>query len=178
MPSRIVDTTSFGGSADPQLSSPFFTLLPAEIRNLIYLEYWNLASTRQHIVKNQSLNEEDDGSFTQQFAHVPCSIAPGDEDIRFDRFSASEPMSPEKNAWNRRLKSEWCLHWPCEEQGRHVFKPTRTLPGQMSTPPGGGAEGKEPESSSDATASEDIETTPQVSTKAGLMDVLTTCKRM
>lgn len=126
MARRIVDTASFDRSADPQLSSPFFALLPAEIRNLIYTEFWHLGPSRQHIV----LERLDDKVFNprppprdappvERWAHTPCVMADpaaGDQDVRFGRFLATGPGSPARDVWGKRLKSDWCLHWACEER--------------------------------------------------------------
>ncbi|KAK4153011.1 hypothetical protein C8A00DRAFT_44017 [Chaetomidium leptoderma] len=116
MASRTPDTASFGRSADPQLSSLFFTL-PAEIRNLIYQELWHLCSSRQHIVIDKGTTEDQElGLSPGQWTHVPCLADPRAEDSRFDQFSASDPSSPEKSIWGERLLSE-CFettkeNWP------------------------------------------------------------------
>lgn len=169
MPGRTVDTAAFGRSADPQLSSPFFTVLPAEIRNLIYLQVWKLGSPRLHVVKI----EAPDG-FTEQWGHVPCRIELDAEDIRFDQLYASDPTSPARKVWGNRLKSEWCLHWPCEELGHDMFEHARRM-ARQSRSTGECHEGVEakPESHS---AQEPIN--DQLPARAGFLDVLTTCKRM
>jgi hypothetical protein len=159
MPSRLVDTATFGHSADPQLSSPFFTILPAEIRNLIYLEVWNLIAPQLHVVKNEIPDEQAAEGFTEQWGHVPCCIEPGAEDIRFDQLGASEPASSARKVWGKRLKSEWCLHWPCEERGQDMFEHAGRMP--------------DPESHSAQEA-----TNGQSPAKSGFLDILTVCKRM
>ncbi|KAK4159839.1 hypothetical protein QBC43DRAFT_221082 [Cladorrhinum sp. PSN259] len=91
-------------TASSQSKSPFFTVLPREIRDLIYLELWNSSSRRQHIT-------------TQKITwhHVPCRTDPAAEDVRFDSFRQSRSGSLEEAVWLIRLRSEWCLHWACEE---------------------------------------------------------------
>ncbi|KAJ4289433.1 hypothetical protein N0V88_006913 [Collariella sp. IMI 366227] len=101
-------------------SLPFFALLPAEIRNLIYLEYRKLSPTRQHIVLTETEPSPDSKSSdlapSQVWSHIPCITDPRAEDVRLQRYGSTETPRHEKKAWDRRLKSQWCLHWACEEQ--------------------------------------------------------------
>ena len=178
MARRIVDTASFDRSADPQLSSPFFALLPAEIRNLIYLEFWNLCSTRQHVVKNQIPDEENAEGFNE-WSHVPCLIDPRAEDTRFDEYATSAPASPERNLWGKRLKSEWCLHWACEEQIHHASKTAIGMGREMLRALGEANEDVAAASGSQFAEKQAAhEGTGSQSTKTGLLSLATTCKRM
>jgi hypothetical protein len=93
---------------NPQLDSPFFTVLPAEIRNQIYAEVFQL--TRLHILPVPSF------SFRDKWIFRPCLITPDAPDIRSEQYEKHHTAkTPERGLWVRRLKSEWCLHWPCEE---------------------------------------------------------------
>ncbi|KAK4240526.1 hypothetical protein C8A03DRAFT_31344 [Achaetomium macrosporum] len=143
MASQPIDTKSFHLTADPQLSSPFFSLLPAEIRNLIYVEFWHLSSSRQHIIFGPY-----DPPVVPEWSHLPCITDPCAEDIRMAKYAA-ENDSGARTVWGARLKSEWCLHWACEEEGkdRHVAAAGRA--GSIRS-----------------------------STRTGFLDVLRTCKRM
>ncbi|KAL2130022.1 hypothetical protein VTI74DRAFT_6993 [Chaetomium olivicolor] len=133
MASKPIDTSLFHLSASPQLSSPFFALLPAEIRNLIYVEYRKLCSSRQHIVLREdnsqqqqqqpdpaaevsSSSGEPSATPPKVWSHIPCIADPRAEDVRLQKYGSTGLAWPEKKAWGRRLKSDWCLHWACEEQ--------------------------------------------------------------
>ncbi|KAK0750906.1 hypothetical protein B0T18DRAFT_443528 [Schizothecium vesticola] len=102
------------GPASDQAASPFFTRLPYEIRQQIYLECWRASGLpsscsdgrlRQHIVMRE------DGHFT----HTPCITNPHDRDARYAGFRNAPLASLERATWLQRLKTEWCLHWACEE---------------------------------------------------------------
>ncbi|KAL2190109.1 hypothetical protein L209DRAFT_158068 [Thermothelomyces heterothallicus CBS 203.75] len=129
----MIDSSSFHRSADPQSSSPFFTVLPAEIRDLVYIEFWKFSSARLHIVKReirQEISAEQDAeSIRVEWLHVPCIIEPRAEETRWGEVSG------------KKSKSEWCMHWPCEEQSpsvkriRHgesdgIASASRPIPGQ------------------------------------------------
>jgi hypothetical protein len=173
MASRIIDTASVGRSMNPQLSSPFFTLLPAEVRNLIYAEFWKLCSARQHIVVKRVDDEDHHGNslVVEEWSHVPCIADPGAEDPRFDRFGDSEPGSLERTVWGFRLKSEWCLHWPCEEQRWDAWRLARKMHSQTSRSRIEDSPLAEP-------LDEGQETDWQTLPKTGYLDLLTACKRM
>lgn len=174
MSGETVDTATFGHSADPQLSSLFFTLLPAEIRNLIYHECWKNASTRQHIFTRESSDGEGGD---KEWVHVPCLIAPDAEDVRFARFRDTRPVSDENMLWGKRLRSEWCLHWSCEEQveeyARHENKVQQVLLRRTGARENNGNHESEPRSHP---AQEERVHSPLP--KSGFLDILRTCKRM
>ncbi|KAL2141415.1 hypothetical protein VTI28DRAFT_2415 [Corynascus sepedonium] len=157
------DTSSSHCSAEPQFQSPFFTVLPAEIRNLIYAEFWKLYSARQHIVKRQIRGETDPEvdleNFTEQWLHVPCLVDPSAEDIRWSKYINSSPSSEDRRIWGNRLRSEWCLHWACEEQ----------LQSQDRTGPAEVASNKE--------ACVAPKSQPAHG-RSGILDLLLTCKRI
>ncbi|KAH6632276.1 hypothetical protein F5144DRAFT_603017 [Chaetomium tenue] len=195
MASLTLNTASFNRSADLQLSSRFFTL-PAEIRNLIYLEFWKLNCARQHIVKHELPEDDHPQGFTEQWSHVPCITDPSAPDTRWPQYADSQPASEERQVWGKRLKSEWCLHWACEEQAGDAAKSTGWIALKKVKRPGEGNEH----------ADDEFETYPIPpglgsallkrsgnlphwtmekgfgqsgrKTKAGPMSVLTTCKRM
>lgn len=157
------DTSSSHCFADPQFPSPFFTVLPAEIRNLIYAEFWKLYSARQHIVKRQIRGETnpevDLENFTEQWLHVPCLVDPSAEDIRWSKYINSSPSSEDRRIWGNRLRSEWCLHWACEEQ---LQSQDRTGPAEVA-------------SNNEACAAPKSQ---PVHGRTGILDLLLTCKRM
>jgi hypothetical protein len=106
-PSETPDRTVFAATADSQIDSPFFTLLPPEIRQLIYVEFWRNdgpGSLRQHITWKK-------GCLTR----VPCVTDPLAKDVRYTEFNNSDPGSDERSAWLCRLLTSWALHWACEE---------------------------------------------------------------
>ncbi|KAK1834192.1 hypothetical protein QBC39DRAFT_431957 [Podospora conica] len=86
-----------------QPDSPFFTRLPYEIRQQIYLDCFRASSLRQHILL---LNN---GHFT----HTPCLTDPSSPDIRYTNFRNAPLASLERATWLQRLKTDWCLHWAC-----------------------------------------------------------------
>lgn len=128
---------SFERTADPQTSSAFFSLLPAEVRNLIYREFWHLTSPRQHIVAEEVVQyaaaarppggragggaggggetRDEKAPRALVWRHVPCITDPRARDVRFESFAAAPLGLPERAQWGARLRSEWCLHWACEE---------------------------------------------------------------
>ncbi|KAK3985176.1 hypothetical protein QBC44DRAFT_163487 [Cladorrhinum sp. PSN332] len=126
-PSR--NNTSLASTASSQLKSPFFSALPREIRDLIYLELWNTSSSRrQHITTEKvpistypppTPPASSSGSQAKDrevsWHHVPCRTHPAAEDVRFDSFRNSRNGSLQEAVWLIRLRSEWCLHWACEE---------------------------------------------------------------
>lgn len=70
---RVPDIAAFCRTADPQLSSRFFTVLPPEIRSLICLEFWKLFSSRLHIIADEDEEEEGD-----EDEHTQASQSDGD----------------------------------------------------------------------------------------------------
>lgn len=175
MASPPVDRSSFGYSADPQLSSSFFTLLPAEVRNLIYLEFLKLCSTRQHIVRFQNPEGPDAGGPAEVWLHVPCCADPRAPDVRFDEFAISKPGSPERDLWGKRLKSDWCWHWPCRERSQDILDRARAT---VQPKPTGGVEGNGDDHATPAPPLAQEEGVCQPRMETGFLGVLTTCKRM
>ncbi|KAK3389633.1 hypothetical protein B0H63DRAFT_464082 [Podospora didyma] len=115
-------------TANPQPLSPLFSTLPAEIRQLIYIEFWRLSGSdmRQHIFKRSTRPEIQDsegrwGDLTPPpglWTHVACVTDPRKPDVRYSNFQAvSTAIEHRQEAalWASRLRSEWCIHWPCEE---------------------------------------------------------------
>ncbi|KAB5577992.1 hypothetical protein GE09DRAFT_1214205 [Coniochaeta sp. 2T2.1] len=105
---------------NPQTASLFFSILPAEIRHMIYIESWRHdrvhpdsspgdrpSSLKQHIVKRKNSNS---------FTHTPCVVSDQTaHDIRSDKLAAFPPPSPHREIWSKRVENEWAVHWPCEE---------------------------------------------------------------
>lgn len=120
------DRAALAMTADAQIDSPFFTLLPAEIRQLIYIEFWRndgVGSLRQHIT-------EREGRLTR----VPCITDPLATDLRYTKFNNSDPGSDERSVWLHRLTTNWTLHWACEEAhlSRHAAPRSSFLPVLLS----------------------------------------------
>lgn len=124
--SRCAFRTSIASTASPQLTSPLFSLLPREIRDLIYLELWKTSSLRQHITAERVHISTYPAPPAQakeiSWHHVPCRTDPTADDVRFDSFRRSRNGSPEEAVWLVRLRSEWCLHWVCEESTAQWMK--------------------------------------------------------
>ncbi|KAL2164889.1 hypothetical protein VTH06DRAFT_185 [Thermothelomyces fergusii] len=143
----MIDTSLFHLSADAQSSSPFFAVLPAEIRDLVYIEFWKLSSARLHVVKRQVIREispdqDAENPWEDEWLHVPCIIDPRVEESRWGEVTGKQS------------KSEWCIHWPCEEQ----FPPVKAI--------------RHGQSGAEASASRPIPG------QTGFLNLLTTCKRM
>ncbi len=124
MPATKSSLQRAADTADPQLASPLFSLLPPELRSLIYIEFWRLSSLRQHIVVNLVPDEQHPGAVKKHWVHVPCITDPTVKDVRFGNFLDTAPSSTERDAWGDRLKSDWCWHWACEEHGT-LASPTK-----------------------------------------------------
>jgi len=101
--------SQLASTADEQLSSPFFTRLPLEVRNMIYAEFWRTSGLRQHV----TTDPDAPSSAPIKFIHTPCLIRPEEPDVRYTNYKASGggPYGP----WKQRLRSEWTIHWPCQE---------------------------------------------------------------
>ncbi|KAK4188276.1 hypothetical protein QBC35DRAFT_382906 [Podospora australis] len=137
---------------DLQSLSPFFTRLPSEVRQLIYREVWRTTSTRQHIGTDRiaHVSHPDNILSTETFwHHVPCRTDPTAPDTRFEEFSQASQGSVAEAVWATRLKSEWCLHWACEESqiwwlanppGRRLLRLAEQHNGDL--PPGMGFPGE------------------------------------
>ncbi len=131
MPTTKSSLRRAADTADPQLASPLFTLLPPEIRSLIYIEFWRLCSFRQHIIGNLVPDEGHPGAVKSQWVRVPCITDATVKDVRFSKFLDTAPSSAERDVWGTRLKSEWCWHWACQEHSEDaVSSPTK--PGLLS----------------------------------------------
>ncbi|KAK9785936.1 hypothetical protein SCARD494_11605 [Seiridium cardinale] len=95
-----------------QLQSDFFGELPREIRDMIYLQFWAVCGSRQHVF-------EQDGNMT----HSPCILQAGEKDTTNEDFEkvwyeqqAKIPGSKLHSAkWARQMSSTWHEHWRCEE---------------------------------------------------------------
>lgn len=97
-----------------QSASPFFTRLPYEIRQQIYLDCFRasgLPSSHPSSQLRQHILLREDGHFT----HTPCITSPSSPDVRYAGFRNAPLASLERATWLQRLKTEWCLHWACEE---------------------------------------------------------------
>jgi hypothetical protein len=114
LPNRL----AFAATADPQVLSNFFSVLPLEVRQMIYIEFWRLSGLRQHIFARKN---------SPYKTHAPCIIAQDQEDIRYDRFRAAK--GGEIAMWETRLKSDWCFHWECEELDKSTIKHSSNDPG-------------------------------------------------
>lgn len=107
------------GAADPQLSSPFFSVLPPEVRRMIYTEVWrhnqSHSDVRDHTGEKglkQHIVELQYGGHT----HSPCVVSDQTApDTRSQGLAASQQQTPPTEIWINRIESAWGIHWPCEE---------------------------------------------------------------
>ena len=100
--SPFVDRKGLAATADAQLPSTFFKL-PPEIRRKVYFELWGIAGLKQHVITPKGRSSE------RVFASTPCVCDQNGQDSRFDEFHKDPAL------WVPRLKSDWCIHWACEE---------------------------------------------------------------
>jgi hypothetical protein len=107
-------------SANQQSQCSFFRLLPNEIRQMVYRELWVDAGLVQHIYIQR-------GAYT----HRKCLIDHRGPDQRqaelqylWDEEWKVDSSSCENPIWRRRLVSQWCNHWRCEEAA--AMHPTAT----------------------------------------------------
>ncbi|KAK1752318.1 hypothetical protein QBC47DRAFT_390262 [Echria macrotheca] len=120
-PAPKPDHEAILATADAQAQSPFFSLLPAELRQLIYIETWRDpagdGTLRQHITRRRPIESGNDtnSSRSSGLAHAACITDPAALDLRYFKFQRADPGSLEKAAWLQRLKTDWSLHWACEE---------------------------------------------------------------
>ncbi len=108
--------------ADPQLQSAFVTRLPAEIRDVIYLELWRSVGLRQHILCH---GRGEDRHFCRWACITEYQVADGlQRDIEELRCRLGVPLGqdirhvqdPSGAVYCRRLQSPWMNHWACGEQ--------------------------------------------------------------
>ncbi|ORY70439.1 uncharacterized protein BCR38DRAFT_106959 [Pseudomassariella vexata] len=103
----------FQATSELQIQSTFFGILPREVRDMIYAEFWEVSGPRQHIL------HKDDGHLT----HFPCIIGEDEKDERNEMFGVlwreqqkRQPRSLVVNTeWAERMSSTWQQHWKCEE---------------------------------------------------------------
>ncbi|KAK3939051.1 hypothetical protein QBC46DRAFT_388960 [Diplogelasinospora grovesii] len=100
---------ALSSSADPQLASRLFSVLPAEVRRFIYSELWVSYNPRQHILQVAL------GPGSQNLSHRIC-FQPGEDTRYADLVAATTAKS--RTTYYSRLKSDWCLHYMCEELQR------------------------------------------------------------
>lgn len=97
---------------DMQLQSTFFRSLPREIRDMIYVQFWEVSGSHQHVFEHQG-----------SVSHFPCIMEGDQEDTRNKEFEdiwhrqqSHCPKSVVRDAkWAKRMSSTWHEHWRCEE---------------------------------------------------------------
>ncbi|TEA10230.1 hypothetical protein C8034_v010353 [Colletotrichum sidae] len=105
-------------NVSPQHQSPFFSILPTEVRQDIYRHLWAAAGTVQHVYKTGPL---------APLSHCACLTDPNAEDVRemelthiMEGLPADEAgimmQRDEVDDWRLRTASGWCNHWACEEE--------------------------------------------------------------
>ncbi|KAB5576365.1 hypothetical protein GE09DRAFT_1282024 [Coniochaeta sp. 2T2.1] len=105
-----------------QQQSPFFSLLPPEIRQQIYTSLLLTAGQTQHIFKS-------DIGHAAPISHTACHIDPDGEDDRERRYHACydsdeapdstfayEQTVYNQKVWRGRQYTDWCGHYICEER--------------------------------------------------------------
>ena len=110
---KFPNRDAFQATASLQLDSSFFGMLPPEIREMIYSEFWTVSGLRQHVFTS-------DGGLT----HCPCLLTAGKDDDKSDEFEevwqnrrrsrTGSIVVDEK--WASRFSSSWNDHWICEEE--------------------------------------------------------------
>lgn len=114
--------------ADQQAKSAFFERLPAEIRRMIYVEFWKLSgSLKRHIVVQPQITS------TYMENHISSSSCVLEDqngpDSRYEAYKASALLEAAgtgdwRRDWIRRIDSNWSLHWKCEERrARQLRRP-------------------------------------------------------
>lgn len=99
------DRPSLEASADPQERSRFFTVLPAEVRRLVYAFMWRMGG---HIYGIHVLHEPDRGAIRS----APCSLGPGhfgaaaDANAELDALFAGKGVGEEARLRGVRLRGE------------------------------------------------------------------------
>lgn len=122
-------------TADPQLSSPFFSVLPPEVRRMIYVEVWR--HNRRHkdedarepsgegTLKYHIINQKSGTS--ARFTHSPCVVADQNgHDIRMEMLDSSGQQNLDTDTWTRRIETDWAVHWPCEEIYKNASRRRRS----------------------------------------------------
>ena len=122
---------TLAATANRQLSSPFFSLLPPEVRRMIYAQLWRhhrlhpdaRDQTEERCLKYHIIKHESGDGYT----HTPCVISDQTApDLRMQRLAAFPSNS---QVWAERIESDWAIHWPCEEvRKRHAthHRPSRS----------------------------------------------------
>lgn len=109
--------------SSPKSRCSFLRLLPIEVRQMVYMELWVAAGLVQHIYIQR-------GAYT----HRPCLIdhrALDERQSEVHRLWNNEweiaNFACENATWRRRLVSQWCNHWRCEEAAAsHLADPYYT----------------------------------------------------
>ncbi|KAK4228557.1 hypothetical protein QBC38DRAFT_150927 [Podospora fimiseda] len=182
-PNKHRVSSSLASTAYSQHKSLFFSLLPREVRDLIYLELWNTSSLRQHVTTDKTHisaypTPPPESSESQakeiSWRHVPCQTNPTAEDVRFDSFRDSRSGSREEAVWLIRLRSEWCLHWACEESTPQWTNTPRAALLQRLA-------GEEEENGSGSVVAQNVYLNSETwgtARPTGFMNSLLACKRM
>jgi hypothetical protein len=111
-------SSRLGASARAQEDALFFSMLPLEIRKLIYIEFWRLSALRQHVLMtglDSTPMRLGSSSANIVHRHSPCLIDEHESDTRYANFLATKDDPSEGIKWLRRLKSDWARHWSCQE---------------------------------------------------------------
>lgn len=116
-------------SINTQSESVFFTRLPREIRDAIYLELWGSCGRRQHIVHHGIPAD-------RHFCRWSCSTEYEVQDRRQREIeelrrrlgvALGQEMTgehdPEVKSYARRLQSPWMNHWACGERAARAYGP-------------------------------------------------------
>jgi hypothetical protein len=130
---EAINREMLAANASPQSDSAFFSRLPLEVRQQIYKEMWTAAGLKQHIVDGTEEGPEEE---RRRWIRMPCIVnqrdTSKDADVRYVEYhqavraitstiSEHRPVSRQDTdrltAWEDRLKSTWCLHWRCDEEG-------------------------------------------------------------
>jgi len=105
---------AFAATADVQEPSAFFSALPLEIRQMIYIEFWRLTGLKQHVFSRIPI--------TGLLTHSPCITDPRAPDPRHEE--SQNGVGEGSAVWERRFRTGWCVHWACEELDRPEVVPS------------------------------------------------------
>lgn len=126
------DRTAFAAAADAQEPCAFFSTLPLEIRQMIYVEFWRGIGSGAGLVQHVLTRVVPPDALQPRgpLGHAPCISDHRALDERHEALKATAADSTDRLAWIRRVKTDWCMHWPCEE-----LDDPRIVPADMAPPP-------------------------------------------
>lgn len=105
-------------AAHPQHLSPLFGSLPAELRQLIYVELWRTGGLKQHVIAHAA-GYTYGGCISNQDGEDQRQVELLDLERHLAKTPSGDFHSP---LWARRLASSWGVHWQCEELSNYMLQ--------------------------------------------------------